>query len=120
VPQFDALVWVSTQMPPHRVWPLGQPQTPFWQAAPPAQVNPQLPQVLESLLMSVHISPQSFGAVVGQQSGGPGLGGLVGFPASALSEPATTAAPLSAPPMSVRTVSRRVRLVDIHFVTRSN
>ena len=45
-PQWLVLVLVLTQAVPHRVWPLGQTQTPPEQVEVPGQALPQVPQLV--------------------------------------------------------------------------
>jgi len=47
-PQFAASDERSLHTPPQSVSPLGQTQSPSWQAFPPLQAMPQLPQLLLS------------------------------------------------------------------------
>jgi len=49
LPQLALLVVVSTQLDPHMVWPLAQPQLPALQTVPEGQVVPQPPQFSPSL-----------------------------------------------------------------------
>lgn len=60
MPQLPQLLWsvfVSTQVPLHLVWPVGQPAThcPFSQVSPEAQALKQPPQLLVSVLVLIHV-----------------------------------------------------------------
>jgi hypothetical protein len=56
-PQFDGLELVSTQLPPHTVWPVVQVHAPLMQLAPVGQTLPQAPQFAESVDVVVHVDP---------------------------------------------------------------
>lgn len=57
LPQLAVSLEVSTQVPPHEVWPPAQVavmQVPATQGAPPAQLLPQAPQSAVFEVVSVH------------------------------------------------------------------
>ena len=57
-PQFWGSLVRSTQLAPHIILPLGQPQTPFVQEAPFVQDCPQAPQWLALVLTSTQLPLQ--------------------------------------------------------------
>jgi hypothetical protein len=64
-PQFPSTV-SSTQVEPQRVWPAGQ-QLEFVQVSPSGHTLPQTPQLLPSLVVSMHWpGPQRVGVAAGQ------------------------------------------------------
>ena len=69
-PQWSALLRVSTQEPPHKVVPVGQPprtQVPPAQTVPRVQGAPQRPQWLGSLVVSAQLPLQAVSPVVHTQ-----------------------------------------------------
>ena len=58
-PQFAGSERVSTQVPPHSVCPLGQPQVLPVQMRPPVQMLPQAPQFALSFVVLTQVEPQA-------------------------------------------------------------
>lgn len=84
LPQLAGFVRVSTQMPLHRVWPLGHElvHIPLTQDEPEGQTLPQLPQLVTSVAVVTHRPPQHVWP--------PGQGPSLTTPSQLLSSPLHT------------------------------
>jgi hypothetical protein len=67
-PQLLVLVLRSTQEPLQRVWPVGQPHTPFVQLCPLGHKLPQAPQLVASVFRSVQVQQPHLVVPAGQST----------------------------------------------------